>query len=386
MYLVVSEFELSAGVRILLRAWGQGQSGPRSFALWRARAAVVCVLLCCVPIVVNAGESLSRHVQPFTLQRHVQFAGCCATVSSNAGRDILSVRNAVPVAISLLVVALALAWAGKYRNLARRLRSENQKRGESELALRKQIEEHRRTMESVSALANLGLQLSAVHTAKEAAEIILSVADRLFGWDSCRLDLYSREKNQLYQILIMDLVDGKRVEFPSTYKHLHPPPLSQDVLDHGAKLILREPKTFLPGAIPFGDQHRPSASLMFVPIRTGAEVRGIATIQSYSLNAYNHDDLTSFQALADHCGGALERLRVQGEREQLIQQLQGALAQVKTLHGLLPICAQCKKIRDDHGYWNQVEVYVRDHSHANFTHSICPDCARQLYPDVYLES
>jgi len=63
-------------------------------------------------------------------------------------------------------------------------------------------------------------------------------------------------------------------------------------------------------------------------------------------------------------------------------ELQQALDQVKQLSGLLPICSNCKRIRNDHGYWEQVEVYVRDHSEAKFTHSICPDCMKKLYPDV----
>ena len=63
--------------------------------------------------------------------------------------------------------------------------------------------------------------------------------------------------------------------------------------------------------------------------------------------------------------------------------LQKALAKVKTLSGFLPICAHCKKIRDDKGYWNQIEVYIRDHSEADFSHSICPECAKNLYPEFY---
>jgi len=70
------------------------------------------------------------------------------------------------------------------------------------------------------------------------------------------------------------------------------------------------------------------------------------------------------------------------ERERLIAELQEALAKVKTLRGLVPICANCKKIRDDQGFWQQVEVYVRDHSEAQFTHGICPDCMQKLYPDI----
>ena len=77
-----------------------------------------------------------------------------------------------------------------------------------------------------------------------------------------------------------------------------------------------------------------------------------------------------------------ERKRVEEEREKLINELQEALNKVKTLSGLLPICSSCKKVRDDSGYWNQIEVYIRDHSEADFSHSICPDCAKELYPDL----
>ncbi len=78
-----------------------------------------------------------------------------------------------------------------------------------------------------------------------------------------------------------------------------------------------------------------------------------------------------------------QRKRMEQEREDLIRDLQEALANIKTLSGLLPICAACKRIRDDTGYWNQIEAYIRDHSEANFSHSICPDCARKLYPEYY---
>ncbi len=71
------------------------------------------------------------------------------------------------------------------------------------------------------------------------------------------------------------------------------------------------------------------------------------------------------------------------EREKLIAELQDALSKVKQLKGMLPICAHCKKIRDDRGYWNQIETYIRDHSEAEFTHGICTECARKLYPDLY---
>jgi CheY-like chemotaxis protein len=71
------------------------------------------------------------------------------------------------------------------------------------------------------------------------------------------------------------------------------------------------------------------------------------------------------------------------ERENLIRELQYALDNIKTLQGLIPICASCKQIRDDKGYWNQVEEYIMARSNAEFTHGICPDCAKKLYGDLY---
>ena len=64
--------------------------------------------------------------------------------------------------------------------------------------------------------------------------------------------------------------------------------------------------------------------------------------------------------------------------------LEEALSQVKTLRGLLPLCAYCKKVRDDQGYWNQIEAYVAEHSHADFSHGICPECAQKYYPEMDL--
>ncbi len=64
-----------------------------------------------------------------------------------------------------------------------------------------------------------------------------------------------------------------------------------------------------------------------------------------------------------------------------ISKMKAATTQAKLLSGLLPICSACKKIRDDKGYWNQIESYIKDHSEAEFSHGICPDCAAELYPD-----
>ena len=79
-----------------------------------------------------------------------------------------------------------------------------------------------------------------------------------------------------------------------------------------------------------------------------------------------------------------ELLRINLEKEMAIDGLKEALNKISTLRGLLPICAACKKIRDDKGYWNQIETYIMEHTDADFSHGICPDCAKELYGE-YLE-
>ena len=75
--------------------------------------------------------------------------------------------------------------------------------------------------------------------------------------------------------------------------------------------------------------------------------------------------------------------RLNTELQKQNKELQAALNKVKQLAGLLPICASCKKIRDDKGYWKQIEQYIEAHSEAEFSHSICPECAYTLYPELY---
>jgi hypothetical protein len=79
----------------------------------------------------------------------------------------------------------------------------------------------------------------------------------------------------------------------------------------------------------------------------------------------------------------LQRKALAEKRDQALREREEALAQVKILQGLLPICASCKKIRDDRGAWSQPEVYITDHSEAEFSHGICPDCAKKLYPELF---
>jgi PAS domain S-box-containing protein len=95
-------------------------------------------------------------------------------------------------------------------------------------------------------------------------------------------------------------------------------------------------------------------------------------------------------ALTDDAGNVIATLSsgtditrrklLEEEREKIISELQESISNIKILRGMLPICASCKKIRDDKGYWNMLEVYIRDHSEADFSHGLCPDCVKKLYP------
>jgi len=82
----------------------------------------------------------------------------------------------------------------------------------------------------------------------------------------------------------------------------------------------------------------------------------------------------------------LRRRKAEKENERLIGELREAITRIETLSGLLPICAYCKKVRDDQGYWNKIETYISKHSRAEFTHSICPECGKKAVDEFNRDS
>ena len=156
--------------------------------------------------------------------------------------------------------------------------------------------------------------MSSAISAEEAANVIVATADELFGWDACTLNLYSPDDDKIFPVLNIDTVDGEKQEIPRAEIDTMPTARARRILNQGAELILREePLVISTDGVGIGDKSRPSASLMFVPIRNRTRVIGILSIQSYKLKAYDEKDLSALQALADHCGGALERVRVEHE-------------------------------------------------------------------------
>ncbi len=119
-----------------------------------------------------------------------------------------------------------------------------------------------------------------------------------------------------------------------------------------------------------------------VPLMIGVNAIGVMAVQDYNKeDVYRQKDVALFELAAGQIAIAIERKRTEAERERLIHELQEAVADINTLSGLVPICSNCKKIRDDTGYWTQLEAFIQERSKARFSHGICPDCMVKLYPE-----
>jgi len=132
--------------------------------------------------------------------------------------------------------------------------------------------------------------------------------------------------------------------------------------------------------------HRGYMSVALIPIRARGEIVGLLQLNDRKGNCFTLDIIRFFEGIGASIGVALMRKQEEEEKEKLIAELKEALSNVRLLSGLLPICASCKKIRDDRGYWNQIEAYIKEHSGADFSHSICPECAKKLYPELFADS
>ncbi len=171
-----------------------------------------------------------------------------------------------------------------------------------------------------AAFSKLGYALSTARTPHEVARIAAGVAQVLLRWDAYSCDLYSSEEDRILPVLNIETVNGRAADVPPTYTGPEPSPIMRRVLKDGPQLNLRSgASTSHTDFILFGDRARLSASLMDVAIRAGGKVVGFLAAQSYTPDAYTQEDLQTLQALADHCGGALFRIRAQETQRQVEQ-------------------------------------------------------------------
>ncbi len=173
--------------------------------------------------------------------------------------------------------------------------------------LRAKVSEYSHKRQEI--FAELAHRLSAVKTRKEAAYAMLDAAERLFGWDAAVLNLYPNDKNFTDSVINIDLIEGKKKEFPPLPSETPISPMSHRVLTEGPYLLDSEVLAGEPnqGLISFGDETQPSKSAMYVPIRRGEDRFGVASIHSYTPGAYGESELRLFQILVDYCSGALDR-------------------------------------------------------------------------------
>ncbi|HEX9116750.1 MAG TPA: ATP-binding protein [Anaerolineae bacterium] len=186
-----------------------------------------------------------------------------------------------------------------------------------------ELAERRRAEERSTAFVRLGQQLNSTSSAEEAARIIVQVADELLGWDACYLDLYLSDEQLFLPVLEIDIIDGRRTELPVVREAKLPTAIMQQALLAGGRLFFADdPDGFVENAPRFGDVTRATTSIIAVPIRHGVRTIGVLSIQSYVDHAYTSAALETLQGLADHCGGALERMSAEKVLQEYTAQLE----------------------------------------------------------------
>ena len=201
----------------------------------------------------------------------------------------------------------------------------------------------RRAAEELNlALTALAQELMSVQTKAQAAKLIAQVSDQLLGWDSFLFVLYSQAENRFVEVVAAyDIVNGVRAPIRLS-DNFTPSPLIQRALRENGVIELRaDPEMNSPVEHRMGDTNRPSASLLFVPMRHDERVIGVLSVQSYRVNAYDENSLTTLRALADHCGAAFARIQAQEDLRQKNIELE--LAYDETIAGW----ARALELRDN---------------------------------------
>jgi len=220
---------------------------------------------------------------------------------------------------------------------------------------------------------------------KEERSLISAIAERLGRTTEHKQAQEAlRESEEKYRMIFTNSTDGIIVADPETKKFIYVNPAICKTLDYTEEELTQmsvvdiHPKNSLEHVVSEFDALARGEKLLAMNIPF---LKRDGTIIYMDTNApivkmgEKHRIMGVFRDITDRKRAEEALLR---ERDKLKE----ALAKIKTLSGMLPICASCKNIRDDEGYWNQIESYIRDHSEVEFSHGICPECVKKLYPDL----
>ena len=265
-----------------------------------------------------------------------------------------------------------------------------EERMQAEEAARRSEEEARRLAKENEVIAEIGRIISSTLNIEEVYERFTEEVHKLIPTDRTTFNIINPDNSTITNVYTWGIEIASRrpgESYPLASS------ASEKVMQAKSGLIIKmedenEVASWVPSLLPgFRAGIR---SLMAIPLISRDQVIGVLHLQSIKPNAYTEEELKIAERVGNQIAGAVanaqlfaERKRAEKEREKLIRELQDALANIKILRGMLPICSSCKKIRDDKGYWNQIESYIRDHTGAEFTHGICPECMKNLYPDFY---
>jgi len=253
------------------------------------------------------------------------------------------------------------------------------KEGQSAQTLLKRIQEaERHYTEQLAALVEITTELAMTDTIDEMCRQAVELGRSRLGFDRLGIWFRTEEPDVVVGSFGVD-EDGQICDERGKRTKVNPN-------DPDGRILLGREPFVLVGDGPLVNalgETVGKASQIFAALWDGEKVMGHVSAD----NQLRNDPLARHQCellrmFGSVLGYLCTRKRIVMERENLIGELQDALASIKTLRGLLPICAGCKRIRDDKGYWNQIEVYVRDHSDADFSHGFCPECIEKLYPEL----
>jgi len=259
----------------------------------------------------------------------------------------------------------------------------------AEEALRSNEKEAKELAQENAVMAEIGRVISSTLNIDEIYERFAQEAKKLIEFDRICVTIINQKENTVSVPYIWGTaVSGRQDEdvFPLSGS------ATGEVFKIRSSLIIqvedeKEVAARYPGFLP--NLQAGLRSTMVIPLISKDEMIGALFFLSKRPNTYTDRDRMLAESIGYQIAGAIanaqlfaEHKRGEKEREKLIHELQGALANIKILRGMLPICSSCKKVRDDKGYWSQIESYIQHHTEAEFSHGICPECMKKLYPDL----